>query len=70
MLSSRQAAGSLTVAVLLLTAVPWDSAQATEVGSFVDDDRSRFEPYIETARTEGLVSGCNPLPTTGSARIG
>jgi hypothetical protein len=60
MLSSRQAAGSLTVAVLLLTAVPWDSAQATEVGSFVDDDRSRFEPYIETARTEGLVSGCNP----------
>jgi hypothetical protein len=60
MLSSRQAAGSVIVAVLLLAAVPWGSVRAEEAGSFVDDDRSRFEPYIETARSEGLVSGCNP----------
>jgi hypothetical protein len=26
----------------------------------VDDDRSRFEPYIEAAHSAGLVSGCNP----------
>ena len=60
MLSSRQAAGSVIVAVLLLASVPWGSVRAEEVGSFVDDDRSRFEPYIETAHSEGLVSGCNP----------
>ncbi len=29
-------------------------------GSFVDDDNSRYEPYIETARAEGLIVGCNP----------
>lgn len=28
--------------------------------SFVDDDNSRFEPFIERALTEGLIKGCNP----------
>ncbi len=59
MLSSRQAARLLLAAVLLVGLVP--SAQAGNVsGSFVDDDRSRYEQFIETARAAGLVSGCNP----------
>jgi hypothetical protein len=29
-------------------------------GSYVDDDSSRYESYIETARAEGLITGCNP----------
>jgi FG-GAP-like repeat/S-layer homology domain len=49
----------MIVAAVLLGAVP-PVALAEQRGAFVDDDRSRFEPYIETARSEGLVSGCNP----------
>lgn len=60
MLSSRQAARFVIVAVLFVTAVPSVMAADDVGGTFVDDDRSRFEPYIETARSEGLVSGCNP----------
>lgn len=29
-------------------------------GSYVDDDNSRYESHIETARAEGLITGCNP----------
>lgn len=49
----------MTVVATILTAMPANAA-ATPVNSFVDDDNSRFEPFIETARAEGLVSGCNP----------
>jgi hypothetical protein len=35
-------------------------ASAKAVNSFVDDDNSRFEPYIETAKDKGLIAGCNP----------
>jgi hypothetical protein len=60
MLSSRQAARFVIAAALFVTAVPSAMAQGEAGGTFVDDDRSKFEPYIETARAEGLVSGCNP----------
>ncbi|MGC2241841.1 MAG: FG-GAP-like repeat-containing protein [Acidimicrobiia bacterium] len=33
---------------------------ADHTGTFKDDDRSRFEPYIERAVSVGLVQGCNP----------
>jgi hypothetical protein len=60
MLSSRRVA-RFVVAVLLATAIPPAIARAEEdPGTFIDDDQSRFEPYIETARAEGLVTGCNP----------
>lgn len=38
------------------------SAEPAEAksGSFVDDDNSRYEPYIEAAREESLIDGCNP----------
>jgi len=60
MLSSRQAAGLLVIAAIMVVLVPSVPAQGEDKGSFIDDDRSRFEPYIEMARAEGLVSGCNP----------
>ncbi|MGH8913400.1 MAG: FG-GAP-like repeat-containing protein [Acidimicrobiia bacterium] len=60
MLSSRQAARFVIVAVLMLTAIPAAMAEEAIRGTFVDDDRSKFEAYIETASSEGLVSGCNP----------
>ena len=49
------------MAVLATTVVqPPSSAAAGPVNSFVDDDNSRFEPFIETARSNGLIAGCNP----------
>lgn len=29
-------------------------------GAFLDDDESRYEPFIETAARRGLILGCNP----------
>lgn len=48
------------LAVLAATIAPATSSQANPVNSFIDDDNSRFEPFIETAHAEGLVNGCNP----------
>jgi hypothetical protein len=59
MLSSRLAAGSLIVVVLMSMGLP-PARGAGGGGTFVDDDRSRFEPYIEAVHSAGLVSGCNP----------
>ena len=42
---------------LALAAVP---ALASTPDTYVDDDRSRYEGYIEAASAAGLVSGCNP----------
>lgn len=47
------------LAVLATTLSPSPAASASS-NSFVDDDNSRFEPFIETAKQAGLVTGCNP----------
>lgn len=60
MLSSRHAARLVLVAALVVGLVPAAGAAGNGSGSFVDDDRSKYEAYIETARAAGLVSGCNP----------
>ncbi|MFP4553512.1 MAG: FG-GAP-like repeat-containing protein [Actinomycetota bacterium] len=49
----------ILLAVLATTLSPSPAAAASS-NSFVDDDNSRFEPFIETAKQAGLVSGCNP----------
>lgn len=46
--------------VASLVAVVAPAADAKPADSFVDDDTSRYEPYIERAVAERLVSGCNP----------
>lgn len=46
---------TLTI-VVLAPSVP---ARAT-VDTYVDDNNTRFEAYIETASTQGLIVGCNP----------
>lgn len=49
----------LVVGAFLL--ISWaHPASASNSGSFTDDDNSRFEPFIETAKKHGLISGCNP----------
>lgn len=48
------------LAVVLATTTLSMTAGAAGSNSFVDDDNSRFEPFIETARDQGLVRGCNP----------
>jgi hypothetical protein len=48
------------LAALTSFAYPSTPASARPVNSFVDDDNSRFEPFIETAKESGLVAGCNP----------
>lgn len=52
----------LFVLAALGTIVAWalPAWGADHTGSFVDDDHSRFEPYIEAAVSAGLVHGCNP----------
>jgi hypothetical protein len=49
----------VTLLAFLAATVTPTPAQA-QTNSFIDDDNSRFEPFIETAKAEGLVSGCNP----------
>lgn len=39
-------------------------ARAASHNTYVDDDRSRYEGYIEAASEAGLVSGCNPPENT------
>lgn len=48
----------LAAFALAFGAVPLTAEAAS--GSYVDDDRSRFEGFIETASEAGLVNGCNP----------
>lgn len=48
-------AAALTV-VLMASSLPSLAA----VDSYVDDNNTRFEAYIEAARAEGLIVGCNP----------
>ena len=48
------------LAVLTTLILPSPSATAQPVNTFIDDDNSRFEPFIETAKESGLVAGCNP----------
>src|SRR5690606_10658998 len=45
------------VLVLVLVGLP---AHADAPNTYVDDDHSRYEGYIEAASAAGLVSGCNP----------
>ena len=47
----------VAVALAFLALAP---APAGASGRYVDDDRSRYEGYIEAASAAGLVSGCNP----------
>ncbi|MFP3913391.1 MAG: S-layer homology domain-containing protein [Actinomycetota bacterium] len=49
---------TLAIAAALLLASPL-SARG-DSGTYVDDDRSRYEGFIEAAAREGLVNGCNP----------
>ena len=60
MLPSRLAVRCLFVVLIMSAALPPVQAANENRGAFVDDDRSRFEPYIEAAHSAGLVSGCNP----------
>lgn len=48
------------VAALTIVALAPPVAARASVDSYIDDDNTRFEAYIETARAEGLVVGCNP----------
>ena len=48
--------GIFFIAALVVTALP----ALGDSGTYVDDDRSRYEGYIEAASTAGMVSGCNP----------
>jgi len=48
---------SFVAALTLVTLAPALPSQAA-VDSFVDDNGSRFEAYIETAKQKGLVAGC------------
>lgn len=50
----------LVALLVVFTLVPLQPADATTVNSFVDDDNSRFEPFLETAKQQGFVFGCNP----------
>lgn len=50
---------TVLLAVLATSLLP-SPAVAAGSNSFIDDDNSRFEPFIETAKQAGLVSGCNP----------
>lgn len=43
---------------VVLIAIPLTADAAS--GTYIDDDRSRFEGFIESAAQAGLVSGCNP----------
>lgn len=51
---------ALTAVLATTVVAPPPLADAGPVNSFVDDDNSRFEPFIETAHANGLVTGCNP----------
>ena len=51
---------SLVALVVALTTTLPAPAEADPVNSFIDDNNSRFEPFIETARANGLITGCNP----------
>lgn len=48
----------LTISLLLMSLWPLPADAAGD--SFVDDNNSRYEPFIEAARSEGLLNGCNP----------
>jgi hypothetical protein len=44
--------------------MPATSVAADYSGRFIDDDRSRYEAYIDAAERAGLVRGCNPPENT------
>jgi hypothetical protein len=50
----------LLVALVVVFVVATPLAAGASTGTFIDDDRSRFEGFIETASQAGLVNGCNP----------
>jgi hypothetical protein len=45
---------------VLLGTTAWPASAEASTNSFVDDDNSRFEPFIEAAKEQGLIKGCNP----------
>lgn len=51
----------IALGVLLL---PATAMAADYSGRFIDDDRSRYEAYIDAAEQAGLVRGCNPPENT------
>jgi hypothetical protein len=46
--------------LVVLSTISLPRPATATVNSFIDDDTSRFEPFIEAARENGLVRGCNP----------
>lgn len=54
----------LLFALFLLGVAPAAVAADQASGEFIDDDRSRYEAYINAARRLGLVRGCNPPENT------
>lgn len=48
-----------TLALVMILLGSQERALASK-GSFIDDDNSRWEAFIETAHQEGIVTGCNP----------
>lgn len=55
---------TLMALLVVLTSIAWPTPARANSNSFIDDDTSRFEPFIEAAKAEGLVDGCNPPHNT------
>jgi hypothetical protein len=56
----RSATAIVATFLVVLTTIALPVPAKATVNSFVDDDTSRFEPFLEAARENGLVRGCNP----------
>lgn len=50
----------MTSAFVLVAVFALQHPAFADAGTFVDDDNSRWEGFIEAARAEGIVNGCNP----------
>ncbi|KAA3639752.1 MAG: hypothetical protein DWP92_04220 [Armatimonadetes bacterium] len=51
---------TLLILTLFVSALPLAQSSPGGAGTFVDDDGSAQEPYIEAIAVEGITTGCNP----------
>jgi hypothetical protein len=56
----RSAPAIVATFLVVLTTIALPVPAKATVNSFIDDNTSRFEPFIETAKENGLVVACNP----------
>ncbi|MGD2101456.1 MAG: VCBS repeat-containing protein [Acidimicrobiia bacterium] len=56
----RSRSTSVVVSLLILSTLAVPLPTRASVDTFIDDDTSRFEPFVETAHSQGLIFGCNP----------